>query len=164
MTDYITFDSTEPTSSDRFDAKTNIGKLLAALPHETGFEHVADVPTSNGTADAVRVPEIVNIDTGESWSDVLLFQRVLMATLTGKTNPVLGRLELGAARPGKSQPYVLDAPTEADIAKALEVLAQHANTKPEPRPATGGPSQIEEPFVAHADTADIEAHQAGRWS
>ena len=54
----------------------------------------------------------------EGWTDQLVFGKALVPRLTGDTDTKAGRLGQGLAKPGQSAPWVLDDPTDDDIARA----------------------------------------------
>lgn len=106
-----------PSSGDKLDLKT----LKGALLHITVSEYVKDIETSFGKSDAVRA-DVVVLDgdlKGTEYNDTLFFPVMLrgqLKGLVGDADPVaLGRLGQGDAKPGKSAPWMLLAPTEADF-------------------------------------------------
>lgn len=104
------------------------GALLLVEP--LSFE--AGIATSFGTTDAVRanVHVIDGPGAGESFDDTLIFPKLLVSqTKNNVGQKVLGRLTQGQAKPGQSAPWLLEAATEADIAKAEAwVKQQQAST------------------------------------
>ena len=108
-----------PVSSDRLDWNTAKGSLMVVEP--TSIE--VGVQTVHGPSDAVKAD--VHVITGPGTSDdfegVLIFPKVLQAQLRGQIGQkVVGRLNQGKAEAGKSAPWVLDAATADDLAKAQE--------------------------------------------
>lgn len=104
------------------------GALLLVEP--LSFE--AGIATSFGITDAVRanVHVIDGPGAGESFDDTLIFPKLLVSqTKNNVGQKVLGRLTQGQAKPGQSAPWLLEAATEADIAKAEAwVKQQQAST------------------------------------
>lgn len=127
-----------PGSGDKLDFKALNGALL----HITVVEHVRDIETSFGPANAIRASVAVldGEHKGEVHDDVLIFPRVLqsqLAAAVGAADPaVVGRLVQGAAKPGKSAPWLLDEPTSNDLAIAAKYEAYAAKRA----------AEVEEPF------------------
>lgn len=111
-----------PTSGDRLDLNGVNGSLL----HITVGEVKRGIQTSMGTSDAVSCDVAVLDGThkGSTFEDVLLFPKVLVGQLSpaaGSDDPVVvGRLGKGDAKPGKSAPWVLLNPTDADLETAAK--------------------------------------------
>jgi len=117
-----------PGSGDKLDLSTVNGNLL----YITVRERKVGIETSFGVADAISC-DIAVLDgphKADTYSDVLIFPKVLagqLAAFVGKDDPVVvGRLGQGLAKPGKSAPWVLNAPTAQDIATAEKYLAHVA--------------------------------------
>ena len=117
-----------PTSGDKIDLKAVNGALL----HITVKAIQRDIVTDFGTTDAVSC-DIAVLDgdkKGDVLEDCLIFPKVLQSQLAqsvGAADPVVvGRLGQGLAKPGKSAPWVLNAPTEADLAIAVKYEAYAA--------------------------------------
>lgn len=98
------------------------GRLLIIEPHslEVGIK------TAYGDADAVKAD--VHVITGpgasEDYPDCLVFPKLLASQLRGQLgNKVVGRLGNGVAKPGQSAPWLLEAATDDDLAKARDWLA-----------------------------------------
>ncbi|MGA0894618.1 MAG: hypothetical protein ACO3S5_08325 [Ilumatobacteraceae bacterium] len=108
-----------PGTSD--DGLPALSELLGVLLRIEVVEAVAVMETSFGPASPVRV-NVVALDgdkKGQAWPDSLLFPRVLVSQLKPSVGQVvLGRLGKGSAKPGKSAPWLLEAPTADDIAVA----------------------------------------------
>lgn len=119
-----------PTSGDKIDLKAVNGCLL----YITVKGVLRDIATDFGTTDAVQcdIGILDGTQKGEALVDCLIFPKVLQSQLTpsvGAADPVVvGRLGQGLAKPGKSAPWVLNAPTEADMATAAKYEA-YAATK-----------------------------------
>ena len=92
------------------------GQLLIFKP----IEYRSGIETVNGPADAISC-DVINLDTNEEHSDVLFFNiaiRNALRPLIGQR--VLGRIQQGVAKPGKTAPWIIaDASADqAAIAKA----------------------------------------------
>lgn len=115
------FVSAAPPSGG-IDFKDHKGSLLVIEPLsiETGIK------TVHGDSDAVRanVYVITGPGTSDDYEDTLVFPKVLQGQLKGKIgSKVVGRLTQGVAKPGQSAPWLIDAATEDDLAKAREWVA-----------------------------------------
>ena len=100
------------------------GALLLIEP--SSFE--AGIQTSFGAADAVKatVHVIDGPGAGETFDDTLIFPKLLVSqTKNNVGQKVLGRLTQGQAKPGQSAPWLLEAATDADIAKAEAWVKQN---------------------------------------
>lgn len=98
------------------------GSLIVAEPlsFETGIN------TAFGTADAVKANVYVITGPGESddYPEALVFPKLLASQMKSNIgNKVVGRVGQGAAKPGQSAPWMLEAATEDDLTKAKEWLA-----------------------------------------
>ena len=92
------------------------GKLLIITP----TEHKREITTVHGVTDAVEV-DIVDLDGNDNHSSVLFFNIALKNALKDKIGQrVLARIGQGAAKPGKSAPWILIDATgnPDDLAKA----------------------------------------------
>lgn len=124
----------------------------------TPHEYIASMPTSMGETAAVRA-DITILDgpnAGETYSDQLIFQKVLVSALrssAGTGQKILGRLGRGLAKPGQTAPYVLQPYTDADAALAKAFLT---GNKPAPATATAAPA----PAPAQAITVEQAAASA----
>ena len=119
-----------PTSGDKIDLRAVNGSLLYITVK--GVQR--DIVTDFGTTDAVSC-DVAILDgeqKGTVLEDTLIFPKVLQSQLAqsaGSADPVVvGRLGQGLAKPGKSAPWVLNTPTEADLAIATKYEA-YAATK-----------------------------------
>lgn len=109
-----------PASTQGLDLKTANGHLLLISPLsvETG------VSTVHGPSDAIRA-DVVDLDTGDEYTDILLFPKVLQGQLRSKVgSKVLGRLGQGVAKPGQSAPWTLNAFSAEDAQKAEAHIAK----------------------------------------
>jgi len=101
-----------------------VGELLLVKPTEV--DHV-DTQIAADT-ECVRA-DVVRLDNeNEQVEDLLVFPKALIRTLKkvlrGPNEWVLGRLERGTAKQGKSAPYILSKPTDDEIATASAVMKQ----------------------------------------
>lgn len=91
------------------------GKLL--LIDVLAVEH--GITTAFGERDAVRANVTVFDAEPETYNDTLIFPKLMQSQLRGKVGTkVLGRLGQGQAKPSQSAPWLLDAATADDVAKA----------------------------------------------
>jgi len=100
------------------------GSLLVIEP--LSFE--AGIQTSFGLADAVKANvHVLTAEGSEDYEDCLVFPKLLASQLKGQiSNKVVGRLGQGSAKPGQSAPWLLEAATEEDLAKAQAWVAQNS--------------------------------------
>lgn len=120
-----------PSSGDKLDLATVNGALL----HIDVKEQKKGVETSFGPADPI-LADVAVLDgekKGEQYDDVLIFPRLLINQLSqvleGSDRVVVGRLGKGVAKPGKSAPWLLQTPTEADLDTARKYEAYAAAQK-----------------------------------
>lgn len=117
-----------PSSSEKLD----LNALNGALLHITVHELVKGIETSFGVTNAVRV-DVAVLDgdhKGETYDDTLVFPRVLQSQLAQDIgDSVLGRLGKGEAKPGKSAPWLLQAPSAADLKIGEKYEAYAASQK-----------------------------------
>lgn len=100
------------------------GHLLIITP----VEYKTGITTSLGEAEAIEV-NIVDLDTNLTHDSVLFFNVGLRNALRHNIGKqVLARISQGAAKPGKSAPWILEnaADKAEDIAKATSYLAAAA--------------------------------------
>ena len=101
------------------------GALLVIEP--LSFE--AGIGTAFGVADAVKANvHVLTAEGGsEDYEETLVFPKLLASQLKSQIgNKVVGRLSQGQAKPGQSAPWLLEAATEEDLAKARAWLASRA--------------------------------------
>lgn len=112
-------------AGDRIDYQALNGALLLVFP----LDFRPQVPTVNGIRDAVQC-NVVVLDgphAGLELSDGLIFPGGLVRTLRSKINgTVLGRLSQGAAQQGKNPPWIFLQPTEDELTRARQWMAQRA--------------------------------------
>jgi len=118
-------------------------------------EYKTSINTVHGETDAVEV-RVINIDTGEIYSELLFFNVALKNALKNKIGQkVLARIGQGTAKPGKSAPWILIDATgnPADLAKANAFVAAAVGREP----ATPAPAAAPEPKqVVTADALSPE--------
>lgn len=129
-----------PASASGIQWSDLLGRLLVIEPK--GVEK--GIQTSLGAKDAVRADvHVIDGDNPESHDDVLIFPRVLISQTASKVGEkVLGRLGQGQAKPGQSAPWMVQAPTEADIAAGMAWLEARKNntfSAPSSAPGVGTP-------------------------
>lgn len=110
-----------PSSGDFFKPKEHNGELLLVQPASVE----KDVKTEFGVDDATRATIVVldGPNAGTEFPDGLIFGALRKSVgHIGKWH--LGRLGQGQAKPGKSAPWVLQEPTDADKDVARRYLAQ----------------------------------------
>lgn len=78
------------------------------------------IETSRGPADA-RPVKVLDVDAGTGWQEGIVFQRALRAQLgraSAAGSPLVGRLGRGPASPGKSAPWLIEDPSDAELERA----------------------------------------------
>jgi hypothetical protein len=120
-----------PSSGDKVDLK----ELNGALLYINVRELVKDIDTAHGKSDAVKC-DVAVLDGGKkgnTFDDTLIFPKVLVSQLSpaaGTSDPVVvGRLGQGLAKPGKSAPWVLNAPSADDLKTAEKYEAYASSQK-----------------------------------
>ncbi len=95
------------------------------------------ITTIHGETDAVRA-NVAAIDGPGSpavYDDTLIFPKILVSQTKSSTGrKVLGRLTQGQAKAGQSAPWLLDAATADDVAKAEAWLKEQASSSFTPAP------------------------------
>lgn len=131
-------------ASDSVKVADLAGHLLIITP----IEYKTGIQTVHGLAEAVEV-NVVDLDTKQNYASLLWFNVALRNALKSKLNQkVLARIGQGAAKPGKSAPWILlDATGDANaiaaanaylsVAPAPAVVAPSV-AAPTPAPAAGG--------------------------
>ncbi len=110
-----------PTSGVKVITEDNLGRLFLITPKEVE----QDVKTIHGDTDALVADVVILDEKGsdhEVHSGTRIFQKVLIGSLKGsigKPMPVLGVLQKGEKKPGKSAPWVIASPTEKQVKLAL---------------------------------------------
>lgn len=117
-----------PGGGDRWSKDDHLDHLMVFA----GDLSAQDTETSYGDATAAHCDYIVCVDCPQVWSDQLVFGAALVPRLTGDPDAtiIVGRLGQGLAKPGKSAPWTLDDPTDADLAKAEQFLESYATYLP----------------------------------
>jgi hypothetical protein len=112
-----------PATATGIDWNDANGSLLLIEP----LSIEVAVKTSLGEKDAVRA-NIAVLDGklgGETFSDVLIFPRVLQGQVRSRIGQkVLGRLGQGVAKAGQSAPWMLSEATEADTQLGMQWIAR----------------------------------------
>jgi hypothetical protein len=116
------------------------GQLVIFKP----IEYRSGIETVNGPADAISC-DIINLDTNEEHSDVLFFNiaiRNALRPLIGQR--VLGRIQQGVAKPGKTAPWIIvDASADAAaIAKAAAYKPGSTASVPPAAAVDGVPPEV----------------------
>jgi hypothetical protein len=125
-----------PASTSGVDWNATKGHLLLITP----LSLEEGVNTSLGAKDAIRA-DVVDLNTGDEYSDVLVFPRVLIGQMRSRIGQkVLGRLGQGVAKVGQSAPWVLQDFTAADAQKAQAYIDRQS------KPAFSAPGSDGEPF------------------
>lgn len=109
-----------PASGEKVIIEENLGELFMITPKSVE----EDIKTIHGETDALVADVVIFRDGGEpeAYIGTRVFQKVLIGSLKGsigKPMPVLGVLAKGEKKPGKSAPWVLTAPNQAQIDQAL---------------------------------------------
>lgn len=113
-------------SDDKFPRDQHLEHLVLHIAETFTAEQV---DTVHGPKDAVPVDHIICTDCLEVWSDQLVFGAAVVPRLNGaEGGVVVGRLGQGLARPGRSAPWTLDDPTDADLDQAEKFLQEYAST------------------------------------
>lgn len=111
---------------DSINLDENLGALLLIYPKEIR----PGVVTSFGPKDPL-VADVIVLDgphQGKVYTDSMIFAGVLIGQVKnfiGSSDPALGRLKHGTAKPGQKPPYMLDDFTDADAKIATDYLAGH---------------------------------------
>ena len=110
------------------------GHLLIITP----TEYKVGIETVHGKAEAVEV-EVIDLDTKQKHSSLLWFNVALRNALKNKIGQkVLARIGQGAAKPGKSAPWILvDATGDAN---AVALANAYLTSAPAPVVATPTPA------------------------
>jgi hypothetical protein len=130
-------------ASDSVKVADLAGHLLIITP----TEYKTGIQTVHGLAEAVEV-NVVDLDTKQSYGSLLWFNVALRNALKSKLNQkVLARIGQGAAKPGKSAPWILiDATGDANA-----VAAANAYLSVAPAPVIAAPA----PAATAAPTGGI---------
>jgi len=128
------------TQSESVKVADLAGHLLIITP----TEYKVGIETVHGKAEAVEV-EVIDLDTKQTHSSLLWFNVALRNALKNKIGQkVLARIGQGAAKPGKSAPWILvDATGDANavaLANAYLTIA--------PAPAIATPTPAAAPVAA----------------
>lgn len=110
--------SARAPSDTRWVTSENEGALLLFFPTEVR----SGIKTSQGTADAVLCRRIANLDTGESYTEALVFGAALVPNIepAAPDSAVLGRLEKSSRGAWVLQPH-----TPEELAVALTWMKEN---------------------------------------
>ena len=138
-------------AGDLWSAKESLGHLCIFDVHS----YEENVSTALGEKDAIKAT-IHDIDEGETYSDALVFPKVLIGNLKRHIGgKVLARVAQGVAKPGQSAPWTLeDASGDAAAVKAAQDY--------EAKRAAGAYSSPADPAPAAADQVDADAIAAAK--
>jgi hypothetical protein len=133
----MTFAAPSNNTSESVKVADLAGHLLIITP----TEYKTGIQTVHGLAEAVEV-EIVDLDTKQSHGSVLWFNVALRNALKNKIGQkVLARIGQGAAKPGKSAPWILlDATGDASA-----VALANAYLTSAPAPVVAAPTPAAAP-------------------
>lgn len=122
------------TQSESVKVADLAGHLLIITP----TEYKVGIETVHGKAEAVEV-EVIDLDTKQTHSSLLWFNVALRNALKNKIGQkVLARIGQGAAKPGKSAPWILvDATGDAN---AVAFANAYLTSAPAPAIATPAPA------------------------
>ncbi len=132
---------------DGWTPKDSANHLLVIEPEtlETG------IVTSFGEKDAIR-GTVHDIDAGETYTDTLIFPRVLIGSLKSKLGEkVLARLTTGVAKPGQAAPWTLqDASSDSAALTAAEAYLSSRAADGYTSPADDGVDKVDADAIAAA--------------
>ena len=112
----------EPSAGD--GERVSLRDLEGSVVVLIAEEYIASLETANGVTDCVKC-KIHDITSSKTYEDQLIFARVIVNGLKDKIgSPVLGVVSKGAAKAGKSAPWVLMTATEAQKAAAADYMAK----------------------------------------
>ena len=122
------------TQSESVKVADLAGHLLIITP----TEYKTGIQTVHGLAEAVEV-EVIDLDTKQTHSSLLWFNVALRNALKNKIGQkVLARIGQGAAKPGKSAPWILvDATGDTN---AVATANAYLTSAPAPVVATPAPA------------------------
>lgn len=122
-----------PASGEKTITEENLGRLFMITPREVE----QGISTVHGETDALVADVVILDESGagdhEFFNNTRIFQKVLIGSLKssiGKPMPVLGVLAKGEKKPGKSAPWVINAPSQAQVDLALEYYNANVKTNP----------------------------------
>lgn len=120
----LTFSSPKSGGGDRLNLADVNGHVV--LIYVKAFE--PEITTSMGSASAVRL-DVVDLDTGDHYLDVLWFAKVIVSKLRDLAGqaPVLAQITQGTAKPGQSAPWELTDASASDKATAAAAAWLAAN-------------------------------------
>ena len=111
-----------------FKVSEHVGDLIVFV----GLSLETDIETEYGLSNAARIQILVPLDgeqAGEVYYDSLVFNKVLVPSLTNAQSPiVVGRLEQGEAKGSQSAPFILTDPTEKETKSVIKWLDENIGT------------------------------------
>lgn len=103
----------------------HVGDLIVFI----GCTLEAEVQTTFGNSNAARVAISVPLDgdkAGEVYYDSLLFGKAIVPALTqADSDIVVGRLGQAQAKPGQNPAYILEEPTDDEVAAVVTWLEEN---------------------------------------
>jgi hypothetical protein len=112
-------------SSGGFDKDRHNDHLLAFV--QPRAEQQPSFSDSTKMQTVARSGFVVCVDCGTASADVLWFtSQIVPRLLDTRQDVVVGRLGQGLARAGRSAPWLLDEPTDADLVEVGRFLEKHA--------------------------------------
>ncbi len=120
-----------PASGEKVIIDENLGELFMVTPKSVE----EDIKTIHGETDALVADVVIFRDGGEPEAHIgtRIFQKVMIGSLKGsigKPMPVLGVLAKGEKKPGKSAPWILTAPSQAQVDLALAYYNSNVTSNP----------------------------------
>jgi hypothetical protein len=113
---------TGPASRPGFDKETHEKDLLVFIHPSSEM-----MDTAYGESEAARCAYVACLDDYEVYIDVVIFGRALVPRLIDADDGavVVGRLVRGEPKPGRNAPWLLEDPTELDLATAQEFVDRY---------------------------------------
>ena len=147
------------TQSESVKVADLAGHLLIITP----TEYKVGIETVHGKAEAVEV-EVIDLDTKQTHSSLLWFNVALRNALKNKIGQkVLARIGQGAAKPGKSAPWILvDATGDAN---SVALANAYLTSAPTPAPVAAPVTPQAATLAGTAGiTSEVAALHAQLWS
>ena len=118
-----------PAKGGGFDKAAHEDDLLAFVSPTSELTN-----TTYGESTAARCVYVVALDQSEVFEDVLLFGAALAPRLYESTETiVVGLLVKGEAQPGRNAPWLLEDPTDEELAQAEQFFTRFATVLPSGR-------------------------------
>lgn len=121
-----------PASGEKTITDENLGRLFMVTPREVE----QGISTVHGETDALIADVVILDEKGtehQVYTGTRIFQKVLIGSLKGsigKPMPVLGVLAKGEKKQGKSAPWILSAPSQAQVDLALAYYNSNVTNNP----------------------------------